>query len=294
MLTDHRDSLRFVLSWSLALLMALVAGSAGAQPTFSSLQPADGAVLGSAQGALTGLVSGADTLSINGEPVALDGGAFAYTFSLQEGPQVLQLVADGPGGQTAVNHQLVIDTLAPTIAVTAPSSDFVTSSPLTVAGTATDPHLAAVSVNGQAATLTGGAWSLSVPLVEGPHTLTIRAEDSLGAVAVRQVDVRLDTAPPAVSILESGAPFIGGLFNRPVAPTVSVTDDSGQVSAEIRLDGAAYVPGAPIDAEGAHTLSVIATDAAGWETTASVDFTLDLQPPTLGTITPAVGTVVAA
>ncbi|MEO1087572.1 MAG: hypothetical protein AAFY88_25315, partial [Acidobacteriota bacterium] len=176
--TFSRESLRLALTWGIALLMALVAGSAGAQPTFSSLQPADGAVLASGQGTLTGQVSGADTLSINGEAVAFDsGGAFSYAFSLQEGTQVLQLVADGPGGQAAVNHQLVVDTLAPTISVTAPSSDVVTTSPFTVAGTATDPHLATVSVHGQAATLAGGAWSLPVALIEGSQTLTIRAED---------------------------------------------------------------------------------------------------------------------
>ncbi|MEO1086221.1 MAG: hypothetical protein AAFY88_18435, partial [Acidobacteriota bacterium] len=54
-----------------------------------------------------------------------------------------------------------------------------------------------------------------------------------------------------------------------------------------------YIPGTPINAEGTHTVSVTATDAAGWVTAVSVDFILDLQPPTLGAITPAVGTVVA-
>ncbi|MEM1181693.1 MAG: Ig-like domain-containing protein, partial [Acidobacteriota bacterium] len=294
MLTVNREFLRLALATGIALLMALVAGTAGAQPTFSSLEPAANAVLASGTGTLTGQVSGADTLSINGDAVALSGGGFSYSFDLQEGAQVLQLVADGPGGQTAINHPLVIDTLAPAIAVTAPASDLVTASPLTVAGTAVDPHLQSVQVNGQAASVTDGAWSLSVALTEGPQTLTVRADDALGHVAVQSVAVTLDTAAPTVAILEGGAPFAGGLLNRAVAPTVSVSDGSGQVATtEIRLNGAAHTSGSAISTDGVYTLSATATDAAGWSTTASVDFTLDLQAPTLGSILPAVGTVLA-
>ena len=285
----HRDS--FLRAMLVSWLGVFVAAAAFAQPSFSNLQPADGAVLASGQGTLTGQVTGADTLTIDGQSVTIDGGAFSYSFDLGQGQQVIQLVADGAGGQTATTHSLTIDTLAPAISVSSPSAAVVADAALTVAGTATDPHLASVTVNGAAASLSGGAFSLPVTLVEGAQTLTIRAEDSLGHASVANVDVTLDSVAPVVTVTESGAAFAGGLFNRPVAPVIAMSDAT-ELTSEIRLDGSLFVSGDVISSEGAHTLTASATDAAGWVSSVSIDFTLDLTPPTLGTITPATGTVI--
>ncbi|MDA8016720.1 MAG: Ig-like domain-containing protein [Thermoanaerobaculia bacterium] len=280
----------------LTATLSLVPGAvpALAQPGFSGLEPAADALLGAGEGTLTGTVTGADSLTIDGSAVPLDaGGGFSYAFDLEEGQQVLQLVAEGVDGQTALLHALTVDTLAPALSVTAPSAPVVAASPLTVAGSVQEAHLASITVAGVVATVQASAWSAQVDLAEGPQTLTVRAEDTLGHVSILQVPLVLDSEPPTITVTENGAPFAGGLFARPVTPVISFSDAT-ELIPENRLDGNLYVSGTPITAEGPHTLVATATDAAGWTTAVTFDFELDLTPPTLGAVTPGSGTILAA
>ncbi|MEM6793799.1 MAG: Ig-like domain-containing protein, partial [Acidobacteriota bacterium] len=287
-------------SWLASALLVLwglffFVPASAAQPVFSGLSPADGALLTSGQGTLAGTASGADSLTIDGTSVALGaGGAFSYAFDLEEGPQTVQLVADGPGGQTAILHALTVDTLAPALVLTSPTSTVVSGTPLLVSGTVSEPHLASITVGGVPALENAGAWSAEIAgLTEGSQTLEVRAADTLGNASVLQVPVFLDSAPPQITVLEAGQPFSGGLFARPVTPVISVSDAT-DLTTEIRLDGALYASGTEIAAEGAHSLSVTATDAAGWNQQMTVDFTLDLTPPSLGALLPANGAVLGS
>ncbi len=70
---------------------------------------------------------------------------------------------------------------------------------ITVTGTVDDPQ-AVVTVNGTAATVSGGNFSASVTLTEGNNTITATATDPAGNSASASVTVSLDTVPPVITI----------------------------------------------------------------------------------------------
>ena len=286
--------------WTLFMLAILFFVSLGtapalAQPTVTGLQPADGTVLASGTGTLTGTVTGATTLSIDGDDVTIGaGGSFSWSFDLSEGSNVVQIYAEDGGGQsTSLVHQLVLDTQNPQVSVTQPSSSVVGSQPVQVAGTYFEPHLTSLTVAGVAATASGGTWDVTVPLVEGPQALTVAAQDSLGHQTSFPITLTLDTLAPTLTVTESGAAFSGGLYTRPVTPVVTASDAT-DLTLELVLDGVPFVSGTIVSEEGSHTLGAIATDDAGNVTSVEIDFVVDTTAPTIGAIQPAAGTVLPA
>lgn len=79
---------------------------------------------------------------------------------------------------------------------------------ITVTGTV-DDAIATVTVNGTAATLTGGNFSAAVTLTEGENTITAVATDPAGNSSSASVEVSLDTVPPVIVI---SSPADGQLF----------------------------------------------------------------------------------
>lgn len=86
-----------------------------------------------------------------------------------------------------------------------PNLSFVNSSPITVSGTLSDAN-ASLKVNGLAAVASGGRFSVSVPLLEGPNTITAVTINSQGTSNTASVQVTLDTTPPKITI---DSPFSG-------------------------------------------------------------------------------------
>jgi hypothetical protein len=107
--------------------------------------------------------------------------------------------------------------------------------------------------------------------------LTARATDGAGNTTSRSVGVTVanatggDAAPPAIAI---AAPTAGATVSGPITVTGQATDDTSVVSVEVAVDGGAYAPASGttswargIDtrsyADGPHSISARATDAAG-------------------------------
>jgi hypothetical protein len=86
---------------------------------------------------------------------------------------------------------------APTVHITSPlNGSTATATPITVTGTV-NPANAVVVVNGVLATLNGtGGFTASVPLVEGPNTLTATARTVHNLVSSESISVTLDTSVP--------------------------------------------------------------------------------------------------
>ncbi|MGA7410119.1 MAG: choice-of-anchor X domain-containing protein [Bryobacteraceae bacterium] len=94
----------------------------------------------------------------------------------------------------------VTGSAAPAITIASPSNlSYFNSSPITVSGTVSD-STAPVLVNGIAAPTSGGRFTVSVPLLEGPNTIAAVAQNSQGANATAIVQVSLDTTPPRVTV----------------------------------------------------------------------------------------------
>ena len=153
------------------------------------------------------------------------------------------------------------------------------------------------------------SWNTAVAS-NGSHTLTAVARDLLGLRYSSDpvtVSVSNDKTPPTVTIT---APANGATVSRTINVTANASDNVGVVGVRFKLDGAnlgAEDTSAPYavswnttaTADGSHTLTATARDAAGNTTSASVTVKVsnapppDTTPPTVAITTPANGATVS-
>jgi hypothetical protein len=122
----------------------------------------------------------------------------------------------------------------------------------------------------------------------GAHTLIVTARDGAGHDSSSMpviVNVLNDLAPPTVAVTNPAAGTVSGTVT--IAATAG--DDIGVTSVQFLLDGAplgAALGAAPYQVEwvttgatnGAHTITAVARDAAGRETTTSVAVVVANEP----------------
>ena len=115
-----------------------------------------------------------------------------------------------------------LDTTAPTFSDLLPTDGNVDKvSPVTVSGrVSADATL--VTVGGQPAALSGGAFSLpGVALVEGPNTIALSATDRAGNAGPATLHLVLDTTPPTLAITSPTQNALLGALSADVSGTVS-------------------------------------------------------------------------
>lgn len=267
-------------------------------PVFLSVAPPEGFVTGASSVTLSGEVSGATALTVNGASVGLINGLFTSApLPLAEGPQSFLLVATDPAGNSSsLARQIVRDSLSPGVTISMPAPGVVGSSPVAVAGTATDPHLAQVLVNGQTASVAGASFSLSdLVLVEGSNEIVAEAFDAVGnPPGTASISVTLDTQEPVLSFRESGLPLAeGAQFNRTVSPVVVATDAT-QVALSSTLNGVPFASGTPVADEGTYTLEATALDEGGHSAHLATNFVIDKTAPTFVTVLPPDNSLISA
>jgi len=209
------------------------------------------------------------------------------------------------------------DTTPPTVSITAPAAASTVSGSVTVSATAADN----VGVVGVQFLLDGAnlgtedtaspysvTWNTATA-ANGSHTLSARARDAAGNTATASVTVTVnnpDTTPPTVSI---SAPANGATVLATITVSATASDNVGVAGVQFQLDGAnlgAEDTTAPYSvswnsttvANGSHTLSAIARDAAGNKATATITVTVnnpvpDTTPPTVSITSPATGATVS-
>ncbi len=124
----------------------------------------------------------------------------------------------------------------------------------------------------------GVHWRAMLDPAEGTHALHARAfdaHDNMREIATRTVHV--DRTPPSIQV---DGIADGHLGNQPVTLSWTV-EDASQVTSAATLNGLPIASGSTVSAEGVHRLVVSAEDAAGNTAEATVDFELDLTPPTI-------------
>jgi hypothetical protein len=183
---------------------------------------------------------------------------------------------------------------APVIAITAPADGLLTNqTPIEVTGTLAGSSPVDVTVNGVAATVTGGTWTATVPLVEGANSLTATATNAFGGASDAR-SVTLDTAPPLVTIT---APA-DGVATSDESVTVSGTVTDASPIASFTLNGAAVpLVGGTFTttvalAAGANPITAVAVDAAGNQGDDAASITHGFAPGVAITA-PADGTLTA-
>jgi len=210
------------------------------------------------------------------------------------------------------------DTTPPTVSVTAPAGGAtVSGSSVAVSASASDNvSVAGVQFKLDGANLgaedTASPYSVtwdSTTAANGTHQVTAVARDSSGNTAtsaVVSVTVNNDTTPPTVSIT---APAGGSTVSGSVPVSANASDNVAVVGVQFKVDGAnlgAEITASPYaltwntlaqTANGVHTLTAVARDAAGNSTTsAAVSVTVnnvDNTPPTVSMTAPASGATVA-
>lgn len=261
-----------------------------------------------------------------GTTVADGGGAWIFTPSspISEGQHTLTAVStDAAGNTSGVSNTwgITIDSVAPAAPVITQVIDDVPErlGALTPNDTTNDtmPTLNGTAEPGSTVTIrldgtdvdtvvadSNGAWSytLTTPLVSGPHTFTVVATDAAGntSLASGGFTFTVDTTPPLAATIASVLDDVGGVQgplssgdttddtqpllqgSAPADAVITVYDDTTLLGTAI-LDGNggwSFTPVTPLT-DGPHSLTVHATDAAG-NTTVSSPFVL-----TVDTVAPA-------
>ena len=284
--------------------------------------PVNGSVTNAPTPAFTGGAEPNSTVSVTidgataGDVAANGAGVWTFTpaVALTDGIHAVSALATDPLGNvspSSASNTFTIDTAAPTAPViTAPADGSIgKDSTPTFSGTGEPGGVVTLTVDGSpigafrsgaiaiasVAVPADGSWSVTIttPLADGQHTFTARQADAAGnQSAARTVGFVIDTTPPAPPVVTPP-----GTVTTDPTPTITGTGDPG-TTVKVTVDGVLVgttVVGAdgtwsltlPALADGPHTITVTATDAAGNTSTSStsVSVAVDTTPPTIPTTT---------
>ncbi len=259
--------------------------------------PADGAVLAAEAVEVRGAVDdAAATATLNGDPLPLDGGAFAADAPLVEGPNRLTVVAlDAAGNRGAATVVITRDTTAPLLVVDQPLDGALLAAETARFSGSVDDRAAALTVAGDAAPISpAGLWAVDVPLVEGENAVAVAAVDAVGNRRALTVRVVRDTTPPDLTIdapaedavIAAEAVELRGAAEPGAALTV------GGEPVAVGADGAWSVE-LPV-VRGVNAAVAVATDAAGNQRRVERRFVGDRDGPGLQVTAPAPATLTRA
>lgn len=134
---------------------------------------------------------------------------YTPTTALSDGSHTIKFDASDYDGNAAAQKSVTfkVDTVPPTLSVTAPTADLVTNkAACTVTGTTNDATSAPVTLtiklnNGTAAPVevaSDGSFSKSLTLTEGVNTITVVATDGAGKTTTVTRTVTLNTSAPVI------------------------------------------------------------------------------------------------
>lgn len=269
-------------------------------PSVSITSPAGGFVTNNAAIPVTGTVSDSvapvSGVSVNGIAATITGTTYTATVPLAEGDNTLTVIGTNSVGLTTAETVTgTLDTVPPEIAITSPTAgQMVSNAAFTVTGTVSDNRsgVSGVTVNGEAATVSGGTWSMALTLAEGVNAITAIGADAAGNTATATGSVLLDTMPPTLTVTSPAGDLI---TNKPALTVSGTASDSGSGLASVAVNGVeapvnggAYSLGITL-AEGLNTVTVTATDRVGHITTVTRSVLLDTQEPVITLISPPEG-----
>lgn len=279
----------------------------GTAPQLDITEPLDGQVVTGTSITVAGQVHDvhATTVMVENVPALVDchgatGGTCAFraeNVPLGDGPQVtLHVTAeDIANNATTKTVRVNRDGTAPSVHVGTPAEGAVVRGPsVNVTGATSDDGggPVTVEVNGQAATVSGGAFTAQVTAGDGPLTLEAVARDAANNSATDSVHVTVDSAAPVIEVTEPVVRVVNGTSVRVAgtvrdASPVTLTLDGQSVP----LSGDTFATDVALGAEGLRVLRLEAVDAAGNRGSTEVALTIDRTAPTLTLIEPAAGAV---
>ncbi|WP_147468489.1 Ig-like domain-containing protein [Corallococcus interemptor] len=289
-------------------------------PTVAITTPANGTSVNTSTVTVTGTTTNATSVMLTFEgtsygPITVDASgnwSFPLPGTLTEGTYTVTAVSTNGAGtnSAAATSTFTVDLTAPTVAISTPADGSTVNTPnVTVTGTSTGATSVTLTYGGTnygPIPVDGaGNWSYPLPvsLTDGSYTVTVVATDAAGNTSTPDdTTFTVDLTAPEVDITSP-------LDNATVASnTVTVTGTSvGATFVTLTFEGNDYGP-IPVDAsgnwsqalpgplaDGTYTVTAVATDSAGNESTPdSSTFTVDTTAPTVAITTPASGSTVGA
>lgn len=273
---------------------ATLAVEQGPAPTLAIDSPKDGQTLAVSPIRVVGAAAGVDAVTVNGVSGTVENGRFSVEVPLVDG-QANLLVAEAQTPFGAISDQVeVFFGKPPVLSIVAPADGAQIDQDSVVVSGTVDDGLAAVEVNGIAASVGGdspASFSATVPIFDGANLIAARAVDAQGDVSLAMITVIRDLAPPRISI---ELPADGADLTEPTV-TVSgsvrdfAADNAGTGDLQVAVNGvSALVLHGRFSAEislspGSNSLVAVATDPAGNTNSDAIDVTFAAQSggPTL-------------
>lgn len=243
------------------------------------------------------------TVEVNHTPAVVSGRTFTAQVPAVDGSLTLTAAAIDAAGNvgTSADVTVAIDSVPPVIAITEPvDGAFTKASVLHIAGTVNDTSDVTLLLGTEAVPLAGSAFAVDVPLgSEEPVRFSFHATDAAGNTSDRDLHITVDrTAPTLTVVSPADGAAIGAL---PVVVQGTVADPALPIVVTVDGSTSAIVSGqswqATVDslAQGPHTFTVVATDAAGNQTSpVTRQVVVDLLAPALTITSPANGAVTNA
>ena len=252
--------------------------------------------------------------SFNSQPASWD------TTLVSDGLYDLRVVATDVAGNSTTSTLVTtrVDNTAPALTFSSPAASTIVSGTVNLVGSATDASPASPSVTfayklasdpPSAYTATGASWNTAtLPAGDGIYDLRARAtDDASNTATVENTSVRVDNAPPTVSITAPAA-AINGSLPSPTTFAANASDPAGSGVTQVQFFecsdqsndcatgvwnplGTVPAPG-PYSvswsipaADGNHALAAVATDNAGHPATAIRNVDVDRTAPSTTILT---------
>ena len=230
------------------------------------------------------------------------------TVAVSDGTFTIRMQATDKAGNstTSTGVTVTVDNTDPAPTITSHSAGDVVSGQVAVTGAVVEANLSSWALKADStviATGTGssvsGTWDTSSGFGDGSHTLTLSATDLAGNTGTTSVVVTVDNSAPATSVTSPA----NGSIVRGTVPVVGSISDASSVTWTLKADSTVIGTGSGSSAtaswdttgysDGAHTLSLLATDAAGNSAVASsVTVTVDNAVPVPTITSPSAGALV--
>ncbi|HVR39063.1 MAG TPA: Ig-like domain-containing protein [Thermoanaerobaculia bacterium] len=243
-------------------------------PSVKITEPAEGAKATAGSITVRGTVSAdAKTVLVNGVSATLPGnGTFSAQLTLDGSDlSIVAIAMDEAGNSASDQVDLVAEGGKLAIILTSPADKMVTNRPHTVvAGQVLTPADAeSLTVNGNATTF-DAVGSFLIPdfvLAEGDNPITATVKKKAGATNSVTVTVKADFTPPVLKVLANSIELAAGArFATSPSIVLDATDNFPGVVTRLTIDGTTITGTVGTLADGGHSLTAVARDAAGNET----------------------------
>jgi hypothetical protein len=241
---------------------------------------------------LRGITDDNTNLTVGGTNVTVVNRTFVVPVSLVEGRNTILLQAEDAAGNTAERTVVVwADTIDPVVTIDSVSDgEWVNTTRVLIAGTVSEP-VTSVSIGLFVVPVAGGVFSATLPLLDGVHTITVRAVDLAGNVGTATVDVLVDTVAPTVGFLGLPEELIVSNSRLNVRGSVSEPSTLFVNGAQVELTGNSFDTRVDLE-EGVNLLTVLAVDLAGNQRLIERVVTMDTQAPEITVLEPLEGATV--